>query len=442
MATVFPKNFLWGVATSAYQIEGAAAEDGRGESIWDRFAHTPGKIKDGATGDAACDHYHRYQEDVRLIRALGANAYRFSISWPRVLPAGKGQMNQAGLDFYSRLVDALLAAQIEPMVVLYHWDLPQALEERGGWGNRDTAKIFAEYADRLARRLGDRVRLWTTHNEMWCTAFLGYYTGLFAPGRRDFALALQAAHHVLLSHGLAVPVLRDSARKDAQIGICPNLTVTYPATERAEDIEAAQRHEAFFNAWFLDPLAGRGYPQALWEYYGDAVPQLEPDDLAQIAAPLDFLGINYYNPNQIRHDPTGPMPQTRSVPDSRLQRTADREIYPAGLYELLTRLRREYPFPAYIVTENGAAFPDTVAEDGTVSDPARIDFLDAHFAQAARAIAAGVPLKGYFVWSLMDNFEWSEGYTLRYGLTYVDFPTQQRIMKASGHWYRQFIEQN
>ena len=437
---MFPNNFLWGIATSAYQIEGAAAEDGRGESIWDRFAHTPGKIKDGSTGDVACDHYHRYKEDVQLIRSLGVNAYRFSISWPRVLPNGKGQVNQAGLDFYNRLVDALLAAKIEPMVVLYHWDLPQKLQDRGGWGNRDTAKIFVEYTDCVVRRLGDRVKWWTTQNEMWCTVFLGYYNGLFPPGLRDFKLALQAAHHVLLSHGLAVPVIRDSARKDGQVGICPNLTVSYPATDKAEDEAAAKRDDGVFNRWFLDPLAGRGYPEETWAYYGDDVPEIEPEDMQHIAAPLDFVGVNYYNPPQIANDPRGPIPQAKRVPDQRLKRTADREIYPQGLYELLTRLKQEYPFPAYIVTENGAAYPDKVSEDGKVHDPARIDFLNAHFEQAARAIASGVPLKGYFVWSLMDNFEWVEGYTLRYGLTYVDFPTQQRIIKESGHWYRRFIQ--
>lgn len=437
----FPADFLWGVATSAYQIEGAVAEDGRGESIWDRFSRLPGKIKHGDTGEVACDHYHRYQDDVRLMQELGVRAYRFSIAWPRVLPKGFGHVNQAGLDFYERLVEALLQAKIVPAVTLYHWDLPQALQDRGGWGNRDTAKAFTEYAQVVARRLGDRIPIWITHNEMWCTAFLGHYNDLYAPGFSDLKLALQAAHHVLLSHGMAVPVLREELSATAQVGIAPNVAYPYPASGSRADEEATRRFDGFFNRWFLDPLAGRGYPQDMWTYYGTATPHIEDHDLEMIAAPLDFLGINYYNPDQIADAPDAAPPQTQSIPDPSLKRTADRQIYPPGLYESLVRFHREYDFPAIYITENGAAYPDEIAKDGGVHDTERIAFLEAHFEQAARAIATGVPLKGYFVWSLMDNFEWSLGYSLRYGLTYVNFQTQERILKDSAKWYRRFIEE-
>ena len=438
----FPSDFLWGVATSSYQIEGAVAEDGRGESIWDRFAHTPGKIKDGSHGNVACDHYHRYHEDVALLQGLGVKGYRFSIAWPRILPNGFGRVNADGLAFYDRLVDALLAAKITPAVTLYHWDLPQALEDRGGWGNRDTAKAFAEYADVVARKLGDRVPIWMTHNELWCTVFLGYYTGLFAPGKTDLTLALQASHHVLLSHGLAVPILRESCAKTAQIGIAPNIAYPFPASDSHADADAARRFDGFFNRWFLDPLAGRGYPQDLWACYGDHAPRIDADDLKIIAAPLDFLGINYYNPDAIADDPSSPPVRVRQMPIPSLKRTADRYIYAPGLYDTLLRLHREYAFPAIYITENGAAYPDAIAPDGNIHDTDRIEFLRAHFEQAARAIDAGVPLKGYFVWSLMDNFEWSEGYTLRYGLVYVDFQTQRRIPKESANWYRRFLERD
>ena len=439
--TKFPSDFLWGVATSSYQIEGAVTEGGRGESIWDRFASLPGKIKDGSSGAVACDHYHRYREDVGLMRELGVNSYRFSIAWPRVLPKGFGRVNDAGLDFYDKLVDELLRSNITPAVTLYHWDLPQALQDRGGWKDRDTAKAFAEFAAAAARRLGDRIPIWITHNEMWCTAFLGHANDMYAPGYSDFALALQAAHHVLLSHGLAVPVLREECAKTAKIGIAPNIAYPLPATDAQSDAEAARRFDGFFNRWFLDPLAGKGYPQDMWECYAGYTPRIEDSDLQAIAAPLDFLGINYYNPDRIADDSSGVLPPyTRQVPDPALKRTADREIYAPGLYDSLTRLHRDYGFPAIYITENGAAYPDKIAEDGGVHDAGRIEFLQAHFEQAARAIDAGVPLKGYFVWSLMDNFEWSQGYTLRYGLTYVDFATQQRILKDSARWYRQFIE--
>ncbi len=435
----FPKDFLWGTATAAYQIEGAVREDGRGESIWDRFAHTPGAIKDGSTGDVACDHYHRYHEDIALMRELNLNAYRFSIAWPRIVPDGTGAINQAGIDFYSRLIDALLEAQITPFITLYHWDLPQALQDRGGWANRETAQAFADYVDVITRALGDRARLWATHNEPWCTAFLGHQMGIFAPGLRDMKTALQVSHHLLLSHGLAVPVIRANV-PGAQVGIAPNYTPSYPppGSDRAEDVQAARLYDGHFNRWFLDPLAGRGYPEDVWQAYGALVPEIQPGDLDVISTPLDWLGLNYYNPAWIAHDSASPLGLGwRQNPA--LEHTADREIYPQGMYDMLWRMDRDYDFPLLYITENGAAVEDELGPDGQVHDPQRVRFLEAHFAEAERAMQAGVPLRGYFVWSLYDNFEWASGFTLRYGITRVDFETQQRTIKDSGRWYAEFI---
>jgi beta-glucosidase len=441
----FSPDFLWGVGTSAYQIEGAVSEGGRGESIWDRFSYTPGNIADGSTADKACDHYHRYREDIDLLRWLGVNAYRFSIAWPRVIPDGDGRVNPNGLDFYDRLVDRLIEFNITPFITLFHWDLPQRLQDHGGWANRDTALIFADYAYTVVRRLGDRVKYWTTQNEMWCTAFLGHYYGIFAPGQRNLKGALQVAHHLLLSHGLAVTGIR-GANRQAQVGIAPNLAAPYPDRPIQADMKAAWRYDGFFNRWFLDPLAGNGYPQDMWDYYGKDVPDVRDGDMETITAPIDYLGVNYYNPNRVRDDPYSPPPNVRFVPDPALERTADREIDASALYRLLLRLKDEYPFPALIVTENGAAFPDTVEESaqpgipGAVKDLARIRFLKAHIREAARAIEAGINLKGYFIWTLMDNFEWNQGYKLRYGLFYTDFHTQRRIGKDSAHWLRRFLQ--
>ncbi len=438
----FPRDFMWGVATSAYQIEGAVEEDGRGESIWDRFTRMPGAIKDGSSGAIACDHYHRYREDVALMHRLGVQAYRFSVAWPRVIPQGLGALNPAGLDFYSRLVDALLEAEIIPFITLYHWDLPQALQERGGWDSRATVEAFVRYADVVTRHLGDRVRFWLTHNEPWCIAFLGHHLGIFAPGVRDLGVALQTAHHVLLAHGQAVPVMRQNLGPEAQIGIGLNLTPAYPATDRPADEAAARRFDGYFNRWFLDPLFKGSYPQDLWDYYGAHVPRLSPADLGAIAAPLDFLGINYYNRVRAADAPELEPPQVEDVPDPASPRSADREIYPEGMYDTLLRVHRDYGVAAIYVTENGAAFDDPPPARGTVQDSPRRAFLQTHVDQAARALQNGVPLKGYFVWSLLDNFEWASGYTLRYGITYVDYTTQQRTVKASGDWYRDWIGRN
>ena len=442
----FPHGFIWGAATAAYQIEGAVDEDGRGESIWDRFSHTPGKTINGDTGDVACDHYHRWRDDIELMRSLSLHAYRFSVAWPRILPKGRGQVNQAGLDFYDRLVDGLLNAGITPWLTLYHWDLPQVLEDVGGWTNRATAEAFAEYTDVLSRRLGDRVKHWITLNEPWCSAFLGYHQAEHAPGRANLADALQASHTLLLAHGLAVPILRGNSA-DAQVGITLNLTHAYPATERAEDHAAAGRMDGFFNRWFLDPLYGRGYPQDIVALYGAAAPAVSEADLATIAAPTDFLGINFYNPSFIVDQPNNP---PLNIGDYRLpnaEYTAmDWVVYPQGLTDLLQRVERDYPVHALYITENGAAYADEPPQivDGArrVHDRERTLYYAQHLAAAQQAIAAGVPLKGYFAWSLMDNFEWGFGYTKRFGLTYVDYATQERSIKDSGRWYADLIRRS
>jgi len=439
----FPEGFIWGAATSAYQIEGGVTEGGRGPSIWDTFCRSEGKVFQGHTGDVACDHYHRYAEDVELMRTLGLHAYRFSIAWPRILPEGRGEVNPEGLDFYDRLVDALLAAGIQPFATLYHWDLPQALQDAGGWVSRDTVGAFCEYADAVSRRLGDRVKNWITHNEPWVVAFAGHAWGWHAPGLQDMATALQVAHHLLLSHGEAVPILRENGGAGTQVGITLNLAPVHPASPAAEDVAAARRRDGYLNRWFLDPLFKGTYPEDMLAFYGQLAPLVQPGDMARIAAPLDFLGVNYYTRNVVRDDPESPEVQSRLVmPEGAEVTEMGWEVYPQGLYELLMRLRDDYRPPAIYITENGAAFPDEATPDGRVFDPRRIAYLDGHLRQVHRAIREGVPLKGYFVWSLLDNFEWSHGYSKRFGLVYVFYPTQQRIVKESGYWYRRVIERN
>jgi beta-glucosidase len=447
MPTHFPDDFVWGTATAAYQIEGGVNEDGRAPSIWDTFSHIPGTILNGDTGDVACDHYHRWQEDVNLMQALGLQAYRFSIAWPRVLPEGTGQPNERGLDFYDRLVDALLAANVTPCITLYHWDLPQALQDRGGWANRDTVEAFAEYVDVVASRLGDRVTHWITHNEPWVSGFQGHYMGEHAPGIRDLRIALQAVHHMLLSHGRAVPVLR-SAREAVQVGITLNLSPAYPATSSPEDQAAAQRFDGYHNRWFLDPVYGRGYPEDMLRLYGDLLPQMGASDLDIIATPIDFLGINYYFPARVRAVPFDINPlgtATRSAEElaaeGRELTAMGWEVAPEALTDLLLRLHHDYGPRAIYITENGAAFDDHVM-DGSVHDPRRIAYLRSHFLAAHQALSTGVPLRGYFLWSLMDNFEWAYGYSKRFGIIYVDYETQARIQKDSAYWYQRVIAEN
>src|SRR5215212_1659438 len=445
LARRLPPDFLWGAATASYQIEGAAQEDGRGESIWDRFSHTPGKVRDGDTGDVACDHYRRWAEDVRLMSELGLGAYRFSIAWPRVIPDGTGQVNAAGLDWYERLVDALLAADIQPWATLYHWDLPQALQDRGGWANHESVDAFVRYAEVVARRLGDRVAGWITHNEPWVAAFVGHYQGRHAPGLTDLGTAIRAAHHLLLSHGRAVPVLR-AASPSIPVGITLNLNTVRSASSSPEDQAAARRDDGFLNRWFLDPLFGRGYPADMVELYGGLMPEIAPGDLDEIAAPLDFLGINNYFPNYVRAVERGPGRNlgTEHLGAAELS-TRGFEITemgwpvaPDAFGELLVRVHRQYRPPAIYVTENGCAFADEVT-DGSVHDPRRTAYLAGHLAALSGAIEAGSPVRGYFVWSLLDNFEWGHGYSKRFGIVHVDFETQQRIVKDSGRWYQALI---
>jgi beta-glucosidase len=439
----FPKDFIWGAATAAYQIEGAWDEDGKGESIWDRFCHTLGKIANGDTGDVACDHYHRWREDVALMKELGLHAYRFSISWPRLLPEGRGRVNAAGLDFYSRLVDALLEAAIEPFITLYHWDLPQALQDQGGWPARATAEAFVEYADLVTRKLGDRVKHWITLNEPFVSAIIGYYLeGRHAPGHSDLDEALAAAHHLLLAHGWAVPVIRRNS-PGAQVGVALNLSGQTPASPSAADRAAAWQQDGVINRWFLDPLSARGYPEDIVRHYGNPMDFVQAGDLEAIAAPLDFLGVNYYARGVVRSRlVTEAENAPRTVFPNPKRTEMGWEVYPEGLYELLGRLHFDYRFPALYVTENGAAYPDQIGPDGQVDDPLRVAFFKAHLTAAVRAIAAGVPLRGYFAWSLMDNFEWAHGYSKRFGLIYVDYQTQRRVFKTSAQWYRRVIAAN
>jgi beta-glucosidase len=424
--------FRLGVATSSYQIEGAVAEDGRGASIWDTFSHTAGKTKHGHTGDVACDHYHRMPEDVALLAWMGVDAYRFSIAWPRVLPAGRGAVNERGLDFYERLVDALLEKGIAPAATLYHWDLPAALE--GGWLDRRTVHAFAEYSEVVARRLGDRVALWLTHNEPWCAAFLGYETGLFAPGHRNFAEALTCAHHLLVSHGLAVRALRATVK--APIGAALNFMPVHPASQSEADLGAARRLDGYMNRWFCDPVFGRGYPSDMVAHYGKLMPSFPDTDLALMGEPIDVLGINYYERGFARHDDSAGVLCVARPPANEFERTLDREIYPEGLGEVLGRLHADYGAKSMVITENGAAFADDVAADGVVHDAGRVAFLRRHLEEVVKARAQGLPVDGYFAWSLMDNFEWSEGYTLRYGIVHVNFDTQKRTPKDSAHFLR------
>jgi beta-glucosidase len=439
---IFPKDFVWGAATAAYQIEGAWDEHGKGESIWDRFSHTPGKVDNSDTGDVACDHYHRWSEDVALMKELGLKAYRFSISWPRILPGGRGKANQAGIDFYSQLVDALLEAGIEPYVTLYHWDLPQVLQDQGGWPARAMVDAFAEFADIVSRALGDRVRNWITLNEPWVSAFVGYKDGRHAPGHTDLHEALAASHHLLLSHGLAIPVIRGNCT-DANAGITLNFTPQVPASPSAADRNAARWLDGYINRWFLDALVGRGYPGDMVESFADPMEFVQPGDLDKIATPLDFLGINYYTRNIARADNVSEeQNQPRTVFPNDECTEMEWEVYPEGIYDLLGRLHFEYAIPAFYITENGAAFPDRVNPDGQVDDPARLSYIKHHLLMVNKAIHIGVPVKGYFAWSLLDNFEWSYGFSKRFGLVYVNYQTGQRVLKSSAKWYRQVIREN
>jgi beta-glucosidase len=434
-ANSLPADFIWGAATASYQIEGAAREDGRGESVWDRFSATPGKVRGGDTGEIACDFYHRYRDDVQLMRKLGLDAFRFSVAWPRVFPEGRGKLNTAGLDFYDRLVDTLLENEIEPFATLFHWDTPQALEDAGGWPARATAEAFVDYAEAVVGRLGDRVRFWTTHNEPWVVAWIGHSWGEHAPGRTSEADAVAAAHHLLLSHGWAVEAVRRAA-PGVQVGITLNLQEAYAHSESPEDEAASWQVDGEANRWFLDPIFRGAYPADLLERNELVAPHVRDGDLEAIAAPIDFLGVNNYFRFVVGAGTDGP----RFVANPEAQHTEmGWEVYPDGLHRLLVRVADDYAPPAMYVTENGAAFGDVRVHDGQVHDPERTSYLETYIDAMSRAVADGAPVKGYFVWSLLDNFEWAHGYSKRFGLVYVDYPTLERVPKDSFHWYRGLI---
>ena len=428
----FPPGFVFGAATAAYQIEGAVQEDGRGVSIWDTFVREPNRIADASTGDVACDHYHRWPQDLDLLRDLGLTGYRFSVAWPRVQPDGQGALNPPGLDFYDRLVDGMLERGIQPFATLYHWDLPQALQDQGGWANRETAHRFTEYAVAVAERLGTRLASIATLNEPWCSSILSYEIGEHAPGLRDRRLALSAAHHLLLGHGQAVRALRE-LNLGVPLGVVLNFTAAVAASDAAEDRAAARTLDGTFNRWFLDPVLRGEYPADIAGRDAHLMPALHDGDLDIISTPLDFLGVNYY---------------TRAVMSAGGEvRTPGAEytdmgweVYPQGLTDLLTRFHREYALPPVYVTENGSAFPD-VLQGNRVHDPRRLAYLQSHLAAIAAAIQQGVDVRGYFIWSLMDNFEWAHGFTKRFGLAYTDYTTQQRVLKDSALWLSDFVAQ-
>jgi beta-glucosidase len=444
----FPTDFAWGAATSSYQIEGAVEADGKGPSIWDTFTHQPGHVEDGSTGDVACDHYRRWAQDVDLMASYGLNAYRFSVSWARVQPDGRGVANQRGLDFYRRLTDALRERGIHPALTLNHWDIPQAIQDDGGWQDRDTVERFAEYTRLVAEALGDRVEWWITHNEPWIISALGYRLGIHAPGWKDTEAELRCAHHLLLSHATAVEAYRSTGLA-APIGITLNLLPTYPETDSEADARAARLSDAYTNRWYLDPVLRGAYPEDGLAYFGErfGLDWVREGDLERIAQPIDFLGVNYYARRVVRAPRRGEAAEfawvvrtetTTGVPTTQL----GREMTPEVLRDLLVHLRDEYRSPTILITENGLGQYDAPGPNGEVDDPERIEYLRTHIAAVGEALAAGVDVRGYFAWSLLDNFEWAEGYGPRFGLTYVDYATQRRIPKASAAWYRDLIAGN
>lgn len=438
----FPDNFLWGCATSAYQIEGSPLADGAGPSIWQSFAHTPNRVTDGETGDVACDHYRRYAGDVDLMGELGLNAYRFSIAWSRVLPEGTGRVNPAGLGFYERLVDRLLSRGIQPLATLYHWDMPAALDHRGGWLNRDSAQWFAEYADVVFRRLDDRVKMWATLNEPWVVTDGGYLHGALAPGHRNRFEAPIASHHLMLAHGAAVQAYRASGRH--RIGLVVNIEPKYPASQSEADLAATHRADAYMNRQYLDPALLGHYPQELQEIFGEAWPQWPAEDLERIKQPLDFIGLNYYTRNVTRFDAASWPLQASAVRQKQATYTETGwEVFPQGLTDTLLWLKHRYGNLPLYITENGAAFFDPPQVEGDLlEDPLRVDYLRKHVRAVHEAIRHGVDVRGYFAWSLLDNFEWALGYTKRFGLIHVNYATQKRTFKASARLYSQIIAAN
>jgi beta-glucosidase len=438
----FPDGFLWGAATSAYQIEGSPLADGAGASNWHHFAHTHGMTANGETGDVACDHYHRSAEDIGLMAELGLQGYRFSINWSRILPDGTGAVNPKGLGFYDRLVDQLLARSIAPNVTLFHWDLPAALELRGGWLNRDIAGWFADYADIVVRKLGDRVAMWATLNEPWVVTDGGYLFGVLAPGHRSIYETPLASHNLLRAHGAGIQAIRGAGGKSA--GLVVNLEPKYPASQSAEDLAATARAEAYMNRQYLDPVFHGRYPAQLQEIFGDAWPTFPAADFDLIRQPIDFLGINYYTRSVNRHSSSNwPFKVERIRQPQHTHTLMDWEVYAQALTDVLLWVKREYPAVPLYITENGAAFYDPpTATAGRVEDPLRLSYLRDHLRAAHAAIQQGVDLRGYFAWSLLDNFEWSAGYAKRFGLIHVDFATQQRTIKDSGRFYSEVIQTN
>jgi len=439
----FPKDFVWGTATSSFQIEGGGLDYGRGESIWDRFSQTPGKVVNGDTGMVAVDHIHRFSDDIGLMRDLGVDAYRFSVSWPRVLPAGRGEINEQGLDFYDSLIDRLLEANITPYLTLYHWDLPQALQDRGGWENPDSVAWFADYADLISRALGDRVKHWITHNEPFVVSMVGNLFGAHAPGKIDPLAAYTVAHHLLLSHGAAVPRIRQNSA-NAEVGITLDQTYSVPRTSSHEDRLAARRFAAFHNDWFLEPVFRGVYPADLLAYlepFG-IFANVDLSAIKQAQVPMDFLGVNYYTRNIVHHEADSlPLQLGFWQPDGVEQTAMGWEVYPDGLLHTLVYLHNAYYPPKIYITENGCAYHDEAPLNGVVHDPKRKAYFQGHLDAVSNAIDLGVPVAGYFAWSLMDNFEWAEGYAKRFGLYHVDFATQQRTPKESALYYRDRIAQ-
>src|SRR5262245_33835736 len=438
----FPPGFLWGAATSAYQIEGSPLADGAGPGIWHRFSHTPGRTRAGDTGDVACDHYRRWADDVELMAELDLKAYRLSLSWSRIMPEGRGRVNRAGIDFYSRLIDRLLERRIQPSVTLYHWDLPAALDDRGGWLNPDCVSWFAEFAEIAFRALGDRVPMWATINEPWVVVDAGYLHGVNAPGHRNVFEAPVAMHHLLLAHAAAVRVYRSGWKQ--QIGLVVNLEPKDPASETPDDLAAARRADVYNNYWHLDPVFFGRYPEGMQDVFGEAWPVFSPDDVARIREPVDFVGVNYYSRRVVRDDPAALPPRVAPVPvPGALHMKTGWEVFPAGLTRALLWVRERYGSVPIYVTENGAAFEDPehvpVGPGGRLEDPLRVRYCQEHLLAALEAIRQGVDLRGYFAWSLLDNYEWASGYSLRFGLVHVDFGTQRRTLKASAEYYREVI---
>ncbi|WP_371069090.1 GH1 family beta-glucosidase [Sediminibacillus sp. JSM 1682029] len=436
----FGKDFRWGVATAAYQIEGAVTEGGRGPSIWDTFSHTPGKVLNGDNGDVACDSYHRFDEDIRLMKELGVDVYRFSVSWPRIFPEGKGEVNREGLDYYHRLVDELLANGIEPMCTLYHWDLPQTLQDKGGWNNRETVEAFVSYAELMFREFSGKIDSWITINEPWCVSFLSNYIGAHAPGNRDLGLAVTISHHLLLAHGKATAKFHEM-KTGGKIGFAPNVTWLEPYSRTGEDAEACRRGMGWMIDWFLDPVFNGKYPEFMVEWFSKhgASLTIEEGDMEWIQQPVDFIGINYYESNVARHDKDSGMLQIEGIDMGYKKTDIGWYINAEGFYKVLTFIADKYGSIPIYITENGICINDGV-QNGTVDDQRRIDYLKAHVTAVARSIKSGVNVKGYITWSLLDNFEWAEGYSKRFGLVHVNYRTLERTKKESFYWYQKLVD--